>query len=156
MNEITKYGQDICFLLSHCSANSQAALEAKGIVVQLCHPGLFHEGWTDYYHYIDNKNHFGDLEWTVAQMKALVEKSGMSGRFATWRVPFSMAATSAAVEYAIGYCEGEIESKTDIAAMRGCFKKAMEMYNADDIGFELNVDVEHNNHFMFTEDYIVF
>jgi len=154
--EIPKYGHNFCVLSSICDITFRG-LSAKCIIVHLCHPSLFHVRWKDYmYGIVDNKNHFGDLEWTIEQMKAELEKKGMSGRFATWRVPFPMAAVSAAVEYAIDYCEGSIKSKDDLEAMRECFQKSMEMYNAGDIGFELNRDPEHENHFMFTEDYIVF
>jgi hypothetical protein len=159
-DKIDQYGDDTCFISSRCWI--QAILDREvfygnGIIVQICHPSLLHS-WRLIEHadIIDNENHFGDLDWTIEQMKSLVEKEKASGRFATWRVPFSMAATTAAVEYAIAYCEGEITSKTDYQAMKDCFQKAMETYNAGDIAFELNIDPEHANHFMFTQDYIVF
>lgn len=166
-DKFTKYSQEICFFSSICRVQHSLdhnvlynnALDKKGFIVQLCHPGLFHTGYagmqSSLFNTIDNENHFGDLEWTIANMKSKLEELNISGRFATWRVPFTIAATAAAVEYAIGYCEGEIENKADIDAMRECFRKAMELYNAGDIGFELNIDPEHDNHFMFTEDYIV-
>jgi hypothetical protein len=164
-DKIDAYGKDICFFSSQCRTQNGLVWcgldpTIKGIVVQLCHPGLFHK-YTEFKReysavsIIDNENQFGDLEWIIKQMKSKLEERKAFGRFATWRVPFTMAATTAAVEYAIGYCEGEIESKTDLNAMRSCFEKAMEIYNAKDIGFELDIDPEHDNNFMFTEDYIV-
>jgi hypothetical protein len=46
---------------------------------------------------------------------------GSKGRFTTWRVPFTMIAAYAAVEYARGYCEGRINGTEDLQAMRECF-----------------------------------
>jgi hypothetical protein len=160
--EIPKYGQDICVFSSKCYIDmiiTNDGLTYKTIVIQLCHPSLFHKGGNCAAHFtlkhIDSKNHFGDLEWTIEEAKSNLKEQSLSGRYATWRVPFTMAATTAAVEYAIGYCEGEIESKTDLSAMRECFQKAMGIYNSADTGFELNQHSKYPNCFMFTEDYIV-
>jgi hypothetical protein len=161
-DNIAAYGQNICFFSSQCHCSTlllgyQFVLNTKGIIVQLCHPSLFHKGWKNAagFDMLNNIDHFGDLEWTFEQTKSKLEKEGLFGRFATWRVPFTMAATTAAVEYAIGYCEGEIESKTDLDAMRQCFQKAMEIYDSADTGFELNQHPDYPNCFLFTEDYIV-
>ena len=79
-----------------------------------------------------------------------------SGRYATWRVPFTMAATTASVEYAVGYCKGEIKSKVTYEELVICFNKAMDFYGAGDVEFELNLNATHNNHFMFTQEYVIY
>jgi len=163
ITKLNIYGKNICIFSNRCMYQFFIYMGVFGygeMIVQLCHPGLFH---ADYYQNVgyplgqikDNENHFGDLEWTLENAKAVIEEFDYSGRFATWRVPFSMAATVAAVEYATGYLDGAIESPSDYAAMKGCFARAMESYNAGDIGFELNIDPRYGNHFMFTQEYIV-
>ena len=64
--------------------------------------------------------------------------------------------TTAAIEYAIKYCEGKTDGKADLEVMRDCFKKGMEQYDAADIGFEVKQHPDYENYFLFTEDYIVF
>ena len=162
----SEYGNDICGFSNNCLFQMKLDEFAsysfnKGIVVQLCHPGLFHNKRYSSHrsllmYIIDSEKHFGDLEWTIEKLKEHLKSEKTTGRFATWRVPFSMVATTAAVEYAINYCEGNLDSKVDLDAMRECFQNAMEMYNAGDIEFELNRDAEHDNHIMFTQDYIIF
>ena len=157
------YGTNICLFSNRCMyqfAIDRGVFGYGEMIVQLCHPGLFHANYSQNVGYPlaqikDDENHFGDLEWTFEKAKAIVEERDYSGHFATWRVPFSMAATTAAVEYAVGYLDGAIESRCDYAAMKGCFARAMEAYNAGDIGFELNIDPRYGNHFMFTQEYIV-
>ena len=101
----------------------------------------------------DNAN---DIDLWIEDIKEKVAKKDGAGRASTWRVPPAMLATTAAVEYAIAYCEGKTQGKVDIEVMRDCFSKGMEIYNAAGTGFELNRHPDYGNHFLFTEDYIVF
>jgi len=153
-----EYGKDICFLSSNCGSQmlSDMFVFGRGIIVQLCHPGLFHVSDIVRWPLGIGEEGFGDLSLKHERMEAFVESNGFSGRFATWRVPFSMAATAAAVEYAIGYQDGEILNRIDICAMRSCFSKAMEIYDAGEVGVELQVDTEYDNSFLFTQDYFTY
>jgi hypothetical protein len=98
---------------------------------------------------------FNDFDQYIKEIEAKLTEYGSKGCFATWRVPFTMVAAYAAVEYARGYCEGRISGTEDLQAMRECFQKSMEICNSADTGFELNQHPKYPNCFMFTEDYIV-
>ncbi|MDR2712499.1 MAG: DUF3798 domain-containing protein [Clostridiales bacterium] len=99
---------------------------------------------------------YEDLDWLIEEIKTNVAKLGTTGRLSNWPVPPSMLSLKAALEYAIDYCEGEMNDNPDLATMRGYFDRAMESYGFGDIGCEVNQHPEHDNYFMFTEGYIVF
>ena len=156
------YGNNVCQFSSQCLIQRKIEQEArynKGIIVQLCHPGPFHHWWKGFFHDVeltDYQANFGDLAWAVNKKNEDLKMTRSSGRYATWRVPFTMAATTASVEYAVRYCKGEIKNKVNYEELVICFKKAMDFYGVGDVEFDLNLDATNNNHFMFTQEYVAY
>ena len=99
---------------------------------------------------------FGDYDWQQEKLIEFLEEHDAIGRLAVWRIPFAHISLIAAVEYAIGYMDGVIESKTDYDALYECFRRGFELLGFPDTHFELSLLEGYDNVFLFLQEYVVF
>jgi hypothetical protein len=162
--KISQYDGEVSIFADICSLQETIIAiirDLGGIYAQPCHPSLyigFHKalGILHEYYY-DSLDDFDLIDFgrQIEEIETKLAEHGSTGSFSTWKVPFPLAATTAAIEYSTNYCEGNIKGKADLEAMRECFQRAMEIYNSADTGFELTQHPDYPNCFLFTEDYIV-
>ncbi|MCL1817073.1 MAG: DUF3798 domain-containing protein [Clostridiales bacterium] len=164
--KINQYKGEVSFFVDYCTLQGPIMATIRdfgGILAQPCHPSLYHgfQLALGLYPYKELGNMSMDdfdpfnFDKQIEEIETTLREWESAGRFATWKVPFSLAATTAAIEYAKKYCEGNISGTDDLEAMRECFQKGMEILNSADTGFELNQHPDYPNCFLFTEDYIV-
>ena len=172
LEKITKYGDRTSFFVDSClyqgSLIRSVFLNKGGLYVQPCHPSLYHRFIEiPGFYYAENMLELAtapeqfdyarlvEFDNAIKHIETTLTEQGFIGSFATWKVPFALIAITAAMEYAKGYCEGEISGTNNLQAMRQCFQKGLEIYNSADTGFEITQHPEYPNCFLFMEDYIV-
>jgi len=99
---------------------------------------------------------YGDYESLQESVREFLDEHGLTGNLAVWLISFNHIAMMAAVEYAIGFIKGEIETGSDIDALNECFRKGFELLGYPEIGFELHRSETYDNLFFLVQDYMVF
>jgi len=99
---------------------------------------------------------FGDYDSLQENVREFLDEHGFTGNLAVWLISFDHIAMMAAVEYAIGYIKGEIETGSDIDALNECFRRGFELLGYPEIGFELHRSETYDNLFFLVQDYMVF
>jgi len=99
---------------------------------------------------------FGNYESLQESVRVFLYEHGFTGNLAVWLISFDHIAMMAAVEYAIGFIKGEIETGNDIDALNECFRKGFELLGYPEIGFELHRSETYDNLFFLVQDYMVF
>ena len=96
------------------------------------------------------------MNYIIDAISSRMTERGRSGRFSTWPVPIAMLMTAAAVEYGIGWCEGEFASRCDERTLKKCLNRALIDFNRPATQVYLSTYEDHDNYFLLLEDYITF
>ena len=100
--------------------------------------------------------HPGDYNSQEEKLNEFLESSDAIGQLAVWRIAFHHIALIAAVEYAVGYVDGEIESYSDYDALYESFKKGFEFLDSPNTIFDLTAYEGVDNLFYFFQEYTVY
>ena len=109
--QVEKYGKETAFFNTNCAMQEpliKAVLESGAIYPEQCCPSPYH-AYPGALGIEIPEDKAGDVAYMIEQIHAKIDEKGATGRFATWKVAANMAMLEAAVEYAIDYCNGEVE-----------------------------------------------
>lgn len=109
--QVEKYGEDTAFFNTNCSMQEpliKSVLESGALYPEQCCPSPYH-AYPGALGIEIPEEKAGDVSYMLEQIGAVVEESGASGRFATWKVAANMTMVEASVEYAVDYGNGEVE-----------------------------------------------
>ncbi|MBZ2174857.1 DUF3798 domain-containing protein [Schnuerera sp. xch1] len=109
--QVEKYGEDTAFFNTNCSMQEpliKSVLESGALYPEQCCPSPYH-AYPGALGIEIPEEKAGDVSYMLEQIGAVVEESGASGRFATWKVAANMTMVEASVEYAVDYGNGEVK-----------------------------------------------
>lgn len=149
--KIAEYGKETAFFSTNCSMQEpliKATLEHGAIFPQQCCPSPYH-GYPGALGIEIPEDKKGDVAYVTEQIKEKIAEKGGTGRFSTWPVPVNMMFVEGAVEYARGYCDGQIS---------GVDKDALRKIFSDIAGMEIKMSTlqGYDNYFLVISDYITF
>jgi len=99
---------------------------------------------------------YGDYDSQQEVLREFLKEHNATGNSALWYFPLEHIALTAAVEYAIGYIDGDIEACNDYDALFVCFGKGFQLLGNPEIGFELHRSETYDNLFFLVQDYMVY
>jgi len=165
--QIGKYGPDTAFFCTNCGMQFpliSACIEAGAIYPSPCCPSPYHAfpavlGLKSFVHdpmtgsYIQEIYDAKVIQAVIGETRDILADAGLSGRFATWPVPASMAVTATFTEYALKWMDGETGGKLDLEVLGQCFKD----FSGRDITFTPWEDDDGviDNILLFFIDYVI-
>jgi len=159
--KIRQYGNNTMFISNASPVGfSRVPLENGAVTIFLPYPEMINviRDHTFFLN-LDDKTieaNIFNYNWQQERIKEIVAMHNAVGRLAVWRIPFEHVALTAAIEYAISYLDGEIESTMDFDALYESFIRAFELLDSPNTGFELLRDEEFDNIFHFLQEFLVF
>lgn len=128
--KVEEYGKDTAFFSTNCSMQEpliRSVLELGAIYPQQCCPSPYHAYPAALN--IETAGHEGDVQYMLDSIQEKVTEGGNEGRMSTWPLPINMLMVEAGVEYAIKYCNGELNAAYDDAAMRKTIDEVATSYD---------------------------
>lgn len=117
--KVAQYGPDTAFFGTNCAMQEpmiRQVIAHKAIYPVQCCPSPFH-ALPNALGIAVPPEKKADVAWILAEEKAKIVASGMSGRVSTWPVPVNMMYMEAGVKYAMEYIEGKTNGKVDKAKL---------------------------------------
>ncbi|MDL2272646.1 DUF3798 domain-containing protein [Desulfovibrio sp. OttesenSCG-928-I05] len=122
--QVAKYGNDSVFFGTNVSMMEpmiRSAVNAKAMVIDLCDPSPY-LGYPGALGISIPSEKRGDVAFALDAIQTKLNEAGVTGRFATPAVPYTLGVSRAAVEYCFDVAEGRIKGY-DRAHMESLIRK---------------------------------
>jgi len=148
--QVAKYGEDTAFFCTNCHIQSsliKAVVDNHALYPQPCCPSPYH-GFPEALG-IKTDGDMADLKYVINEACRIAEEKNMTDRLSTWPVSASMMFTSAGVEYAIKWINGQVpKNRIDDRVLEDC----MNAYIKEVVGEGVEVEMASHSENGITYD----